>query len=340
MCNFIILKIMPFIKPKPECFLHIFLVFFSQILPIFLTFFYISHFALSADADDEDFFTEMEQELPKQPSTNNDPFEKFNRKIFNFNTAFYDKLLVPAGDWYENTIPQDVRIAIKNVLQNYSTTPSNIFFSVADFDLEAVIVGGWRFFTNTLFGFFGIDDIATKLDLEQRRKSLDNILYFYHIPRGPYIMLPLIGPSNLRDITGTAIGWILTSYFTMHWLIGDYAYLYSYANYFNPAIIPFDGGLNAMSWISFSMTALNLVRISLEKNTTIKFLSANTIDRYTNFRSAYYQSLNKTEKEYKEARFNGKTTRYNVCDYDTLDDLPDSCKEDPKSYSLAIGGSK
>ena len=328
------------IAQKKIHFLRIFLGFFLPILSVVLFFFHTSLLALSADTNDEDFFAEMEQETQKQPSINNDPFEKFNRKIFDFNVVFYDKFLVPVGDWYANNLPPEVRIAIKNILQNYSTTPNDIFFSVADFDLEAIVVSGWRFFTNTLFGFFGVDDIATKLDLEQRHKSLDNILYFYHIPRGPYIMLPLIGPSNLRDTAGMAIGGILTSYFTMHWLMGDYAYLYSYANYFNPAIIPFDGGLSAMSWISLGMTGLNLARIALEKNTTIKFLSSNTIDRYANFRSAYYQSLDKTEKEYKEARFNGKTTRYNVCDYDALDDLPDSCKEDPKSYTLAIGGNK
>ena len=331
---------MPLLKPKQKCFLHIFLVFFSNFLTILLFFFNTSHFALSGETDDENFFKEMEQELPKKKPINNDPFEKFNRKIFAFNVLFYDKLLVPIGNWYDDTLPPEVRLAIKNVLQNYSTTPNDIFFSVADFDLEAIVVNGWRFFTNTLFGFFGIDDIASSLNLTQRRKTFDNVLYFYHIPRGPYIMLPLIGPSNLRDTIGIAIGGLSTSYFTMYFLIGNYAYLYSYANYFNPLLIPFNGGLNAMSWVSFGATGLNWARIALEKNTTIKFLSSNTIDRYANFRAAYYQSLDKTEKEYNDARFNGKTTRYNICDYDALDDLPYDCTEDPKAYSLTIGGIK
>lgn len=306
----------------------------------FVLFFCISNIPSSKAEDDEDFFAEIGQETPRQPSINNDPFEKFNRKIFDFNVVFYDKFLVPAGDWYANNLPPEVRIAIKNVLQNYSTTPSSLFYSVADFDLEAILNNGWRFFTNTLFGLFGVDDIATKLELEQRHKNFGDVLYFLHIPRGPYIMLPFAGPSNLRDTAGTAIGWLITSYFTMHWLICDYAYLYSYANYFNPLLIPFDGDLNAMSWIGFGITGLNVVRIALEKNTTIKFLSTNVIDRYASFRSAYYQSLDKAEKEYKEARLNGKTTRYNVCDYDALDELPDNCQDDPKSYSLTIGENK
>ncbi len=286
-----------------------------------------------ADDDDDMFFHESSVVINKT-----DPWEAFNRKIFKFNVFFYDNLLIPFGNFYTNNIPLVVRWSFKNIAHNYTFTPRDAILSVLDADLEGILVSFWRFAINSFFGCFGVDDPATKLGLMPYDKNIGNILYFYHIPRGNYIMLPLIGPSNLRDTIGQAMYMLTTSTMWLKYVFhaGDYAYIMSYYDAASVWHIPFRSNEDLI-WISFYTEAGNYFNVAIDRIQTIKFLSENAIDRYVSFRTSYFQNLDLSEKRYIKRRIEGNTTRLNICDYEGMTVLPDECDEDPKVYNTIVG---
>ena len=212
---------------------------------------------LLADEDD-DIFAEIEMEDKKKQEDikNIDPFEKTNRKVFDFNYKIYDNFLLPITNFYDDKIPLAIRWTLKNYIQNYSNEPASIIYSVFDGDLEGIIVSFWRFTINTLFGFFGCDDVAALSNLQPYNKTIGNVLSFYKIPRGPFIMLPFFGPSNVRDSLGKVFELLMTNYFFMHYLIGDFAKIFAWQYSINPFYIPFHSN-GDLQWIWLSWTSLS-----------------------------------------------------------------------------------
>ena len=291
-------------------------------------------YADDLEEDDEEFFTVPA--VKKEISiSNQDPWEKFNRKIFAFNVVVYDNLLIPFADWYNNKIPLAIRFTFKNIMQNYVVNTSDAILSILDLDLEALATTFWRWAINSVFGVFGADDVAYITGLTAYNKSIGKILHFYHIPRGPYLMLPLLGPSNLRNGLGLATFSLLTSSFCWSYIfqLKKYSHIFSYLNLTSGWRIPFRSN-DELIWISFSHSIGYYIHVASTQGTVINFLSASAIDRYISFRTAFFQSLDKDEREYIKNRFEGKTTRKNVCDYDAMVELPDECYEDPKTYAL------
>ncbi|GEM_PF-2940838 len=284
------------------------------------------------DDDDEEFFSAPQ--IKKEVKLSDyDPWEGFNRKIFSFNLIVYDNFLVPFSNWYNDNIPLAIRFTFKNVMQNYVVNTNDIILSVLDFDLEAIVVSFWRWTINSIFGVFGGDDVAYDAGLMSYNKSIGDVLYFYHIPRGPYLMLPLLGPSNLRDGLGLTLFTITTSSFCWSYIFQakKYPHLLSYLNVSSFWHFPFSTK-DDLIWISFFHSVGYYMHIASTKGKVINFLSTSAIDRYVSFRTAYFQTLDKEEKNYMDARMNGKTTRKNVCDYDAMIEVPDECNEDPKIY--------
>ena len=281
---------------------------------------------------DEELFNEIDK-TAASIDFNNDPLENINRSIFNFNVIFWDNVLVPFNRvWMK--IPTDIRNTIHRYGENYHTTPRNMFYSVFDLDLKAISISFWRFTINTIFGLFGTFDVAADVGLKPYEKSLGDILYFYHIPRGPYLMIPLLGPSNLRDAAGTIIEWLLTSYFCMHWLIGDWTYLFSYQYVFHPLYLPFNK-LMYTTWIGYFIKLPYYGNIIALQEPKIAFLTTSAIDRYNSFKTGYYQSQNKHEQEYIKLRYNGSINNTNICDYDGLIEQAEECSDDPKTYTFS-----
>ena len=283
------------------------------------------------DDDDDDAFAEIQQVEV------NDPLEKLNRKIFGFNEVIFNNVYIPFGKWYENHIPLPVRWSFKNFTQHYTETPQDMILSVLDFDLEGFLVASWRFLLNSTIGMWGILDPANDLGLKSVHKTFGQVFYFYGIPQGPYLMLPLIGPSNLRDTIGMATALVVSNYFLMNLLFGKKpTYLFTYQNVFSPFFY-FHPKLSSLTWISLG----NWIGLYFNKFVTaaptLEVLSQGVIDKYLNFRTGYYQSLKNEEEKYDKLRKNGKLKRENVCDYDAMIGLPEECNDDPKTYSFSGG---
>ena len=168
---------------------------------------------------------------PKDPEAlriyreTNDPLEPFNRGMFAFNMAVDNVVLEPVAKGYRFVTPEIARTGIKNFFKNLKQP---VYFANALFQLEgkqALSIAG-RFFTNTLFGFFGFADTASELDIPVYEPDFGQTLYVWGVKdNGPYLVLPVLGPSNPRD----AIGWGADSLMApLDWALkGDPVALYS-----------------------------------------------------------------------------------------------------------------
>ena len=127
-----------------------------------------------------------------------DPFEPFNRGVTKFNDAIDESLLRPVATGYVRVVPQPVRTGVRNFFSNLTD-----FWSAINNGLQGnVRYAGesWmRFNVNTVFGLGGILDIASELEIERHREDFGQTLGRYGVPAGPYLVLPLLGPSTLRD---------------------------------------------------------------------------------------------------------------------------------------------
>jgi phospholipid-binding lipoprotein MlaA len=132
------------------------------------------------------------------PPPKEDPWENFNRKIFNFNEAIDDAVLKPVAEAYRKVVPQLVRTGVSNVLGNVGDV-----WSAANHLLQGKIHSGldmgMRVLTNTVFGLGGLLDPATEMGLTRRSEDFGQTLGRWGLGPGPYLVLPLLGPSTLRD---------------------------------------------------------------------------------------------------------------------------------------------
>jgi phospholipid-binding lipoprotein MlaA len=132
-----------------------------------------------------------------------DPIEPINRAIFEFNNALRGALYLPASDAYRDYVPADVQDGIDNVFTNLRE-PVTAVSSVVSGDLENAKISAARFLINLTAGIGGIYDVATEKGWTPRPTDLGTALCKLDIPAGPYIVLPFVGPSSLRDTAGLA----------------------------------------------------------------------------------------------------------------------------------------
>lgn len=134
----------------------------------------------------------------------NDPFEPVNRKIFSFN-LFVDRILLrPIAVTYEAAVPEVGRNAIRHFLDNLGE-PIVFANNMLQGEFRRAHDTAGRFLTNSTLGLGGTIDIATKAGLEKQSGDFGQTLWRWGVPDGPYIVLPILGPSNPRDAIGTGV---------------------------------------------------------------------------------------------------------------------------------------
>lgn len=128
-----------------------------------------------------------------------DPLMRLNRAVFKFNDISYRYALIPAARFYQNGIPAPVRTGVGNFFDNIKSPISftNHLLQIKPRDAGVDLA---RFLINTTIGVAGIFDPATHwFELEKRETSMSATLVQYGTRHGTYIVLPFIGPSNVRD---------------------------------------------------------------------------------------------------------------------------------------------
>jgi phospholipid-binding lipoprotein MlaA len=137
-------------------------------------------------------------------ATNNprDPFEPFNRAMFAVNDAVDAAVVKPTAQAYRKVTPSLVRAGIDNFFDNL-TVPATVVNSLLQGKGGDAAEGVIRFGFNTLFGFGGILDIATEMGIKRRYEDFGQTLGKWGVPAGPYLVLPVLGPSTVRDTSAS-----------------------------------------------------------------------------------------------------------------------------------------
>ncbi len=200
-----------------------------------------------------------------------DPFESLNRGMFEFNLLIDKMLIKPIAGIYRDTLHEEVRTGIHNVLQNLRAP-----LYCANFALQGEgkrsINSFLRFFLNTVFGIAGLFDVATNLLVPDYRTDFDETLARYKVPRGPYLMMPLLGPSNPRNLVSQVVEWVAD---------------------------PFNRVTRRRNWNAARYTRLALEVIDSREDMlgTLDLLEKNSFDLYATIRNGFSQkSLAKENK--------------------------------------------
>ncbi|MDD9812573.1 MAG: VacJ family lipoprotein [Gammaproteobacteria bacterium] len=134
------------------------------------------------------------------PGGDRDPFIRANRTVLELNLKTDRYVLKPAAEAYAK-LPRPVRRGVGNFFSNLGE-PTTVANDLLQGKLAAAGRDTGRFVINTLFGWFGAFDVAAALGLPKREEDFGQTLAVWGVPAGPYLVLPLLGPSNLRDLTG------------------------------------------------------------------------------------------------------------------------------------------
>lgn len=130
-----------------------------------------------------------------------DPLEPINRGIYHFNDGVDNVLLRPAAEVYRGVLPPFVRTGVSNFFSNINDIIVALNNLLQAKFLNAISDVG-RIVVNTTAGLLGVIDVATEIGLEKHHEDFGQTLGFWGIGDGPYLVLPILGPSSLRDTVG------------------------------------------------------------------------------------------------------------------------------------------
>lgn len=134
-----------------------------------------------------------------------DPLEPLNRRVLSFNLAADRAVIGPAAGAYETVTPTFFRTGVSNVLSNLNS-PVVFANDILQGEPKRATDTAYRFLVNSTFGVLGLFDVAaTETGIEGHSEDFGQTLGVWGVPEGPYIVLPLLGPSNLRDATGSSV---------------------------------------------------------------------------------------------------------------------------------------
>jgi phospholipid-binding lipoprotein MlaA len=133
-----------------------------------------------------------------------DPLEPMNRAVFGVNEKVDQAVVKPVATAYQNTVPALVRKGVTNVFENFSDLWSSVN-NLLQAKPEAAVNSFFRFTTNSLWGVGGIFDVATDLKIPKTSENFGSTLGRWGVGSGPYLVLPLLGPSSVRDSVGSLV---------------------------------------------------------------------------------------------------------------------------------------
>jgi phospholipid-binding lipoprotein MlaA len=133
-----------------------------------------------------------------------DPWESMNRSVYNFNEVLDNAAIKPAAKLYTAVLPSPVRTGVHNFIGNLGDvwTLANTAMQLKG---QAAAETLMRISVNTFFGLGGVLDVASEMRLEKRNEDFGQTLGYWGVKSGPYVVLPIFGPSTLRDTLATPI---------------------------------------------------------------------------------------------------------------------------------------
>lgn len=189
-----------------------------------------------------------------------DPLEPFNRAIYRFNDAADRHVIKPVAEGYRDHVPQPIRTGVSNFFGNLQDVIIllndllQLKFEQGASDLARIIV-------NTTLGVAGFFDVATHLDLPKHDEDFGQTLGYWGVPDGPYLVLPILGPSSLRDAPSLYVDYRTSPQ--------------TYAVH--------------RQWLSNTLWALNFTSVRAELLGVSAVLDDVAFDRYESLRDAWFE---------------------------------------------------
>lgn len=193
----------------------------------------------------------------------NDPLEPINRGIFWFNEGVDIVLIKPAAKVYRTVLPTPAQKGVRNVLRNLRS-PLDLTNQLLQGDWHGAGNVFRRFVINTTVGLGGLIDVAADKGMPYEYESLDQTLAVWGVPEGPYLVLPLLGSSSLRDATGLAGEFLADP-------VSNYA------------------SNTDRDWFNYTRAGLTALDTRAEYIEAIDDIKRNSFDYYASMRSLYRQ---------------------------------------------------
>lgn len=200
---------------------------------------------------------------PNEETTPGDPFERTNRGFFKTQSSIDRRFFQPVAKTYQRVVPKPVRSGLRNIIRNLSE-PIVFLNDLLQLRPGRALKTLGRFAINSTVGLGGAIDVAQKLDLPYRSNGFGNTLGRWGVGPGPYLYLPLIGPTTLRDLLAGQIDGL-----TLPVGVG----------------FPF----NRLDY-QLSRTVVSTIDRRAEADADLKALLAGAADPYATLRSVYLQS--------------------------------------------------
>jgi phospholipid-binding lipoprotein MlaA len=191
----------------------------------------------------------------------NDPFEPFNRNAYNVYRGIDTMIVGPVSQIYGYIVPDYFKERVRNALNNLNE-PIAMANSALQLNPDSIGISIGRFLVNTIFGLGGLFDVASEIEgLDKPVKTgFSSTLKYYGVPVGPYLVLPIIGPTSLRDAPAMAVDSVMDPY-----------------------------NLIASRDASIARLAIGVVSKRYEYADVIEHMEKTSLDSYVTMRSIYLQ---------------------------------------------------
>jgi len=193
------------------------------------------------------------------PANPKDPWESYNRGMFEVNESLDHAVLKPVAQGYEAITPRFVRAGLNNFFENIYDVGTGLNNILQGKPAEGATDLA-RFAVNTVIGIFGLWDVATPMGLDKHEEDFGQTLAVWGVPSGPYFIIPLLGPSTARDAP---------------------------ARYLDPSL-SYNRGINDIA-LRNSIYALDAVRLRANLLKAEKILDEAALDKYQFMRDSWLQ---------------------------------------------------
>jgi phospholipid-binding lipoprotein MlaA len=131
-----------------------------------------------------------------------DPFEGSNRAVFEFNQTLDENLFEPVAKTYKESMPETAQNRVSDFSSNLDDI-STLGNEILQFELFDSVSTFGRILVNSTIGLAGLFDVASDIGLEKTDEDFGQTMAMWGVPSGPYVVLPILGPSTMRDSAGT-----------------------------------------------------------------------------------------------------------------------------------------
>ncbi|HEY4136254.1 MAG TPA: VacJ family lipoprotein [Alphaproteobacteria bacterium] len=241
----------------------------------------------------DEFVAQADVSADVDMDDDNDPLEGLNRGIFEFNLVVDSWVIKPVAEVYRDVLPQEAQDSVRSFMRNLRT-PVTLANNLLQADMDSAGNTVARFLVNSTIGILGLFDVASDLGIPYRGEDLGQTLAVWGIGDGPYLMLPILGPSNLRDTTGTVAEWFA-----------------------DPVNLALDN--NDLEWLIYVRAGLTGIDARSRSIDVLDELQRTSLDYYAAIRSLYRQQR---ANDIRNSRPSDDQGRPNLSDAETSS-LPD-----------------